>query len=105
MTSSEAMVAQSRQVPDLVDAVRRASIDPEEAAPRVAAGIDFILEGLHARKQISRSDERGYHASDSPRRPQPSADAARLPVMPSTGADENEDDRRGGGRKRKKQYN
>ena len=103
MTPSDTIVAQSREVPDLVEAVRRASIDPDEAAPRVAAGIDFVLEGLHARKQISRSDERGYHGTESPRRPQPSAEPVRLPVLPSD--DEDEDERRGGGRKRKKQYN
>jgi hypothetical protein len=36
----------------------------------VASAIDFVLEGLHAQKKISRNEERGYTAADSsPRRP------------------------------------
>ena len=38
--------------------------------PLLAAGVDFVLEGLYALKKIGRSEERGYHASESPvRRP------------------------------------
>ena len=103
MTPADTLLAHARGVPDLVESVGRVSIGPGEPAPRLAAGIDFVLEGLHARKQISRSDERGYHATESPRRPQhPPAEATRLPVVPAD--DEDEDDRRGGG-KRKKRYN
>ena len=41
------------------------------ASPQLlAAGVDFVLEGLYALKKIGRSDERGYHATESPvRRP------------------------------------
>ena len=36
----------------------------------LAAGIDFVLEGLYATRRISRSEERGYHAAEPPvRRP------------------------------------
>ncbi len=36
----------------------------------LASGIDFVLEGLYALKKIGRSDERGYHATETPvRRP------------------------------------
>jgi magnesium chelatase subunit I len=101
-TPADAMVSQARKVPDLVEAVRRANIDPDDAAPRVAAGVDFVLEGLHARKQISRSDERGYHGTESPRRQQPAAEPSRLPALQP---DEDEDDLRGGDRKRRKKYN
>jgi magnesium chelatase subunit I len=38
------------------------------AAPLLASGVDFVLEGLYATKKISRSEERGYHASNRPTR-------------------------------------
>ena len=38
--------------------------------PLLASGVDFVLEGLYALKKIGRSDERGYHATETPvRRP------------------------------------
>jgi len=36
----------------------------------LAAGCDFILEGLHAQRKISRSQERGFYAEERPR-PEP----------------------------------
>jgi len=39
---------------------------PEAA---LASAVDFVLEGLYAQKKISRSDERGYSATEpQPRR-------------------------------------
>ena len=58
-TPADAMVEQAAQVPDLLDVIDRAGIPPGAPAPLVAAGIDFILEGLYAQKRISRTDERG----------------------------------------------
>ncbi|HEY7788994.1 MAG TPA: sigma 54-interacting transcriptional regulator [Vicinamibacterales bacterium] len=43
----------------------------EASVPERASAVDFILEGLYAQKKISRSDERGYHGAEAPRR-QPS---------------------------------
>ena len=43
---------------------------PDAPGPLVAAGVDFILEGPYAQKRISRTDERGYHGAEPPRRPQ-----------------------------------
>jgi magnesium chelatase subunit I len=101
-TPSDPMVAQAGQVPDLLDVVDRAGIAPGAPAPLVAAGVDFILEGLYAQKRISRTDERGYHGAEPPRRPQP--DLARAaPYLAPDEPDGNED--RGGGRKKRKQYN
>jgi len=35
----------------------------------VASAVDFVLEGLYAQKKISRSEERGYSATEpQPRR-------------------------------------
>jgi magnesium chelatase subunit I len=100
-TPADVMVAQAGQVPDLLDVIDRAGILPGASAPLVAAGIDFILEGLYAQKRISRTDDRGYHAAEPVRRPQP--DVARAAYL-SPGDDEEEPDR-GGGRKKRKQYN
>ena len=49
-------------VPGLLDAASTlaAGTSPDE----VAAAAEFVLEGLHARKLISRSEERGYSAAD-----------------------------------------
>jgi magnesium chelatase subunit I len=99
-TSSQAMVEQARQVPDLAESVRPAGIDADASAPLLASGIDFVLEGLCAQKQISRTDHRGYHGTETPRRPQPEPIRAGI-SLPNL----EEEDERGGGRKKRKQYN
>jgi magnesium chelatase subunit I len=101
-TSSDVMIAQAGQVPDLLDVVDRAGIAPGAPAPLVAAGVDFVLEGLYAQKRISRTDERGYHGAEPARRPQPDLVRA-APYLAPDEPEENED--RGGGRKKRKQYN
>jgi len=101
-TPADAMVEQAAQVPDLLDVIDRAGIPPGAPAPLVAAGIDFILEGLYAQKRISRTDERGYHGAEPARRPQPDVARASAYLAPD-GTDEDEE--RGAGRKKRKQYN
>jgi magnesium chelatase subunit I len=101
-TPADAMVEQAARVPDLLDVIGRAGIPPGAPAPLVAAGIDFILEGLYAQKRISRTDERGYHGAEPARRPQPDVARATAYLAPE-GTDESEE--RGAGRKRRKQYN
>src|SRR5690606_8224173 len=49
-------------VPGLLDAA--AGLAPGGAPDEVAAAAEFVLEGLYARKLISRSEERGYAAPD-----------------------------------------
>ena len=101
-TSADVMVEQAGQVPDLLDVVDRAGIAPGAPAPLVAAGVDFILEGLYAQKthqphRRARLPRRG--ASPSPAaRPGP-----RDPVLTADDVEEEPD--RGGGRKKRKQYN
>ncbi len=93
------MVEQARAGARPAGRRRRASgIGPGASAPRVAAGIDFILEGLYAHKRISRSDERGYHGAEPPRRAAADRGRARPPVLPPTTTKRG---RRGGGRKRR----
>jgi hypothetical protein len=53
----------------------------------MAAGVDFVLEGLYALKKIGRSDERGYQATETPVRRPPREEKVRdeertMPSMP-----------------------
>jgi len=69
MTAHE-VLTHAREVQGLVELAHEAGISPDASEPLLASGVDFVLEGLYAIKKISRSDERGYHASDPPvRRP------------------------------------
>ena len=78
-----AVVEHAQSVQGLIELAHATGIPEGADAPLVASGIDFALEGLYALKKLSRSDERGYHASEPPaRRPsreQPPAD----PPMPT----------------------
>ena len=56
------LVAVLGEVPGLLDAASKLA---ESSAPdEVAAAAEFVLEGLHARKLISRSEERGYSSAE-----------------------------------------
>ena len=69
-TSAEDLLERTREVQGLPELAQAAGIPAEAPAPLLASGIDFVLEGLFAMKRISRSDERGYHATETPvRRP------------------------------------
>jgi magnesium chelatase subunit I len=57
-------------VQGLVELAQAAGVPPDASPALRASGVDFVLEGLFALKKIGRSDERGYHATESPvRRP------------------------------------
>lgn len=49
------------QVPGLLDAAKE--IAEGDSSEDVATAAEFVLEGLYARKQVSRSEERGYEAA------------------------------------------
>jgi len=86
-TSAAELLERTREVQGLVELAQAAGVPPDAAAPLLAAGVDFVLEGLYALKKISRSEERGYHASEpAVRRPVPreAALSADMP-MPSGG--------------------
>ena len=51
------------QVPGLLDAARR--LTEGTGGDDLAVAAEFILEGLYARKQVARSEERGYTAAES----------------------------------------
>ena len=68
--STKEVLTHAREVQGLIELAHAAGIPKEAAAPLLASGVDFVLEGLYALKKIGRSDERGYHATESPvRRP------------------------------------
>ncbi len=68
MASSADVLTEARKVQGLVELARHLGVPSNAAPPIVAAAVDFVLEGLHAVKKISRNDERGYHAAEPPRR-------------------------------------
>jgi magnesium chelatase subunit I len=73
-TSAKDVVAAGTQMQGLIELTKHVGIPAHAPDPILASGIDFVLEGLFALKKISRSDDRGYHAGDTPvRRPVRSA--------------------------------
>jgi magnesium chelatase subunit I len=68
--SAADLVERANDVQGLVALAHEAGIPADASAPVLASGIDFVLEGLYAIRRISRSEERGYHAAETPvRRP------------------------------------
>jgi magnesium chelatase subunit I len=70
LMSTKDVLGHAREVQGLIELAHAAGV-PKEASPQLlASGVDFVLEGLYALKKIGRSEERGYHATESPvRRP------------------------------------
>ena len=94
--SAADLLARAKEVQGLVALAHEAGVAKDASAPVLAAGVDFVLEGLYATRRISRSEERGYHAAEAPVR-RPTREAVRReeePVMP-----------RDGGSGKKKYYN
>jgi magnesium chelatase subunit I len=95
--ASRELIEAARRVQGLVELAHRAGIPPDAPAPLLAAGIDFVLEGLYSQKKIGRTDEGGYHATEPGRRRETSS---RTPVLTP---DDNDEET--GGRKKKRYYN
>ncbi len=99
-SSASAVLTSARQVPGLIELVHRVGVAPDAPAPSLAAGIDFVLEGLSAQKKITRSDEGAYVGGEPVRRaPRPDP---RTPVLAPD--DDEEEDSGGGPRGKKKRY-
>ncbi|HXG89704.1 MAG TPA: hypothetical protein VNJ02_15350 [Vicinamibacterales bacterium] len=96
--SAAEVVAQARTVQGLVELSQRAGIDPQAAEPMLAAGIDFVLEGLYSQKKIARSADRGFHSSEPVRKRE--ATVTRTPVL----TPDDDDDQGGPQRGKKKRY-
>jgi magnesium chelatase subunit I len=67
--SAADVIAQTRGVQGLRELAEQSGLAPGAPAPVVAAALDFVLEGLHAQRKISRSDDHRYSAAETaPRR-------------------------------------
>ena len=81
------LLARAGDVQGLMELAHAAGIPPNASAPLLAAGVDFVLEGLYAMKKIGRSDERGYHAGEVPvRRPAREVPLREETPMPAGGS-------------------
>jgi magnesium chelatase subunit I len=67
-TAARAVVESGRRVTGLMPLLEHLAVPASAPTPVLAAGIDFILEGLYSTRKISRSDERGYHGAEQTRR-------------------------------------
>jgi magnesium chelatase subunit I len=86
-TAADDLMEQTQPIQGLHDLARRiaGSLRAAPTGTRLASAVEFVLEGLHAQKKISRTDDWRYQASDSPRRParasEPAAfDPSQMPV-------------------------
>jgi magnesium chelatase subunit I len=98
--AADVVVSEARRVQGLLELAQRAGIPPDAPAPLLAAGVDFVLEGLYSQKKIGRTDDRGYHGSEGARRPS-GGGQQRTPVL----TPDDDDDPGAGGRRKKRYYN
>jgi magnesium chelatase subunit I len=68
--SAELCIKSLRHVNGLLAAAGRSGLAPKSDSQTLIAVCELILEGLHAQKKISRSEERGYVAAKVERRSQ-----------------------------------
>lgn len=59
------VLKQAKRVDGLMETARALGLPAEAPAPVTASAVDFVLEGLCAMKRIGRSDERGYHGTET----------------------------------------
>jgi magnesium chelatase subunit I len=65
------LLKQFRKIQGLVEATTALGMKPSDDAASLAAGCEFVLEGLYAQRKISRNEERGFYAEEPPREPGP----------------------------------
>jgi magnesium chelatase subunit I len=84
--SAAEVLRHARQVQGLVELACAAGVPAGSSEPMLAAGVDFLLEGLYATKKIGRSDERGYHGAEpAVRKPAREVNLEEEPRGPGTG--------------------
>jgi magnesium chelatase subunit I len=66
--SSREIVKNLGEIQGLVEKLAAVGIKAKDEPAVVAAGAEFLLEGLYAHKKLSRSEERGFSAPDKPTR-------------------------------------
>ena len=73
-TPSEELLEQTGQIQGLLELAEHARVKRTDPAPLVASAVEFVIEGLHAQKKISRTDDWQYRATAEPQRATPTAD-------------------------------
>jgi magnesium chelatase subunit I len=82
-TPAEQLLGDTAGIQGLHDAARRRFAEAGDSPEGLASAVDFILEGLHAQKKISRNEEWRYHAAEPARR-QPRPEVAFESPLPSS---------------------
>jgi magnesium chelatase subunit I len=65
-SSSDELFHQFKKIQNLLEKTQILGIHAKDDPSLLAAGGEFILEGLHALKRISRNEELGYHTERTP---------------------------------------
>jgi magnesium chelatase subunit I len=78
-SSSDELFHQFKQIQNLLDKTQNLGIHAKDHPALLAAGGEFILEGLCALKRISRNEELGYHTE---RRPPERTEEPQSPAAP-----------------------
>ena len=66
--SAAELLARTAEVQGLQDLAREARLGKKPSDPMLAAGVDFVLEGMYAQRKISRSDEGQFQAAEQVKR-------------------------------------
>ena len=78
-SSSDELFHQFKKIQNLLEKTQSLGIHAKDDPSLLAAGGEFILEGLYALKRISRNEELGYHTE---RRPPERPEEAPVPTAP-----------------------
>jgi magnesium chelatase subunit I len=73
-TPAAELLEQTGQIQGLLELAEHTQVKRGDPAPLVASAVEFVIEGLHAQKKISRTDEWQYRATAEPQRAKPTAD-------------------------------
>ena len=92
--SAQALLDQARMVQGLVDVAGELGLPDDAPEPLLASAVDFVLEGLHAQKRISRTDAGAFTAGQEPVRRGGKADRRRERQLRE---DDDDDNGSGGG--------
>jgi magnesium chelatase subunit I len=95
--SARTLLEQARKVQGLVEVTEDLGLPEDAPAPLLASAVDFVLEGLHAQKRISRTESGAYTAGEEPVRRGGKADRRRERLLRD---DDDDDSGVGGGGRR-----
>jgi magnesium chelatase subunit I len=85
-TRGDDLLSRAARIPGLVEGTRSLGVSGSASSALKASAVEFLLEGLAATKRISRSDDKGFTAAETPalrrqpRREEPTLDD--LPPVP-----------------------